>query len=90
MQETHRRYLPSLPQTQSYREVKSFSVELLSYLSQTSPQCFVWFIILFHVALLALLVIYTPERTFQSLYNLSQKLKVMRFGWLILASVLGE
>ncbi|KAF8592389.1 Golgi apparatus membrane protein TVP38 [Ramaria rubella] len=49
---------------------------------------FVWFLILFHVALFALLVIFRPARIFQFLYNLSQQLKAMRFGWLILGGVM--
>lgn len=70
----------------SLSDEKSFTC----YLGLISLQCFVWFLILFHVALFATLIIYKPARIFQFLYNLSQKLKAIRFGWLILASFMGK
>jgi hypothetical protein len=66
-------------------------VRLIFHCSYFSFQGFVWFLILFHVALFVLLVIYPgPARLFQLLYNLAQKLRAMPFGWLILGSIMGE
>ncbi|TDL29433.1 Golgi apparatus membrane protein TVP38 [Rickenella mellea] len=47
---------------------------------------FVWFLILFHVALAYLLFIFGPSNIAQKLYDLAQELRNYRFGWLILGT----
>ncbi|KAF8525348.1 hypothetical protein JB92DRAFT_2877537 [Gautieria morchelliformis] len=41
-----------------------------------------------HVVVFVILAVYGPAQIFQILYDLSQQLKAMRFGWLILGSAL--
>ncbi|KAF8528966.1 Golgi apparatus membrane protein TVP38 [Hysterangium stoloniferum] len=49
---------------------------------------FVWFLVLFHIALFAILALFGPTRIFQWVYDMSQELKNMRFGWLILTIIM--
>jgi len=49
---------------------------------------FVWFLVFFHVALFAVLAVFGPARIFQWMYDMSQELKNMRLGWLILATIM--
>ncbi|KZT62894.1 Golgi apparatus membrane protein TVP38 [Calocera cornea HHB12733] len=49
---------------------------------------FVWFLILFHIALIALLVSVPPDKIFQFLFNQGKALRESRFGWLIVAAII--
>ncbi|KAG8766527.1 Tlg2-vesicle protein [Ceratobasidium sp. 428] len=51
-------------------------------------KAFVWLLILFHIALIGILVYVGPDRIFQNLYNAAQKLKAMPTGWVILSAII--
>ncbi|QRV72470.1 Golgi apparatus membrane protein TVP38 [Ceratobasidium sp. AG-Ba] len=48
----------------------------------------VWLLILFHVALIGVFIYVGPDSIFQFLYDMSQKLKAMPAGWVILSGIL--
>ncbi|KAF5369999.1 hypothetical protein D9758_001142 [Tetrapyrgos nigripes] len=48
----------------------------------------IWLVVLFYVLAGAFIIIITPARIFQALYDFADKLASLRFGWLILATAL--
>ncbi|THV08653.1 Golgi apparatus membrane protein TVP38 [Dendrothele bispora CBS 962.96] len=48
----------------------------------------IWCIILFDTAIAAAIIIITPARIFQALYDFAEKLASLPFGWLVLASAI--
>ncbi|KAG8960736.1 Tlg2-vesicle protein [Tulasnella sp. 419] len=51
-------------------------------------KAFVWFLIFAHILLAYLLIVYGPSQIAQTLYNWSQELKKLKYGWLILISII--
>lgn len=49
-----------------------------------------WALALFYVALGTFIIVIGPDRIAQFMYDLAQKIKHLRFGWLILGGLLGS
>lgn len=52
-------------------------------------QIIVWIFILVNTTIIALLIVVGPKAMAQAVYDLSQSLKRLPYGWLILVSVIG-
>jgi len=48
----------------------------------------IWFLALFYVCLVAAIVVITPSRIAQALYDAAQSLRRQKFGWLVLGAIL--
>jgi len=49
---------------------------------------FIWFLIFFHIALIALFISIHPDKIFQFLFNQAKALRESRYGWLIVGAVI--
>jgi hypothetical protein len=58
-------------------------------LSYSNHQTMVLLLAVSYAAVLALIFAAGPSKVFQVMYDLSQRLRNMRFGWLILFSIMG-
>ncbi|KIJ56629.1 hypothetical protein M422DRAFT_22781 [Sphaerobolus stellatus SS14] len=69
---------------------KRFAQRIYAKYQQLGPlgKAFVWFIILIHIAWVIFIIILTPAKFFQWIYDLSQRLKAMPSGWLWLGSAM--
>ena len=69
------------------------SIKFLWARYKTAPflaKILLWGILVFDLAILALLVAIGPSKVTQTFYDFAQKLASFRLGWLILGTVLGE
>ena len=52
-------------------------------------QAFIWCTVAFYIALGTFIIMLTPARIFQWLYDLAQRLSHLRLGWLALGGIIG-